>query len=83
LAIKKKFLDRSVVNQDVGMVQRGMIIACALCEVCALLGLLGHFLAGNREFYFLFLLSAFGMALHFPRRSQLEAATYKAKNVWN
>jgi hypothetical protein len=81
--VKKKFLDRSVANQDVGLVQRGMIIACAMCEVSALLGLLGHFLAGNREFYFLFLLAAFGMALHFPRRSQLEAATYKAKNVWN
>jgi hypothetical protein len=83
LAVKKKFLDRSIVNQDVGLVQRGMIIACALCEVCALLGLLGHFIFGNREYYFLFLLAAGGMAVHFPRRSQLEAATYKAKNVWN
>ncbi|MEP6819446.1 MAG: hypothetical protein ABJA18_07910 [bacterium] len=80
LAIKKKFLDRSVEKQDLSLVQKGMVIACALCEVSALLGLLGHFIAGNREYYLLFLLAGGGMALHFPRRSQLAAASFKGMN---
>ena len=83
LAIKKKFLDRSVEKQDLSLVQKGMVIACAVCEVSALLGLLGHFIAGNREYYLLFLLAAGGMALHFPKRIHLEAASYKGRNLWN
>ncbi|MEP6570754.1 MAG: hypothetical protein ABJC10_13365 [Acidobacteriota bacterium] len=83
LAIKKKFLNRSVEQQDLGLVQKGMIIGCAMCEVTALLGLLGHFVAGNREYYLLFALAAGGMTLHFPRRSQLEAASYKSKSIVN
>jgi hypothetical protein len=48
-----------------------------MCEVSALLGLLEHFVVGNREYYLLFLLAAAGTAFHFPRRRQLEAASYK------
>ena len=83
LAVKKKFLDRSVERQDLSLVQKGMILACALCEVSALLGLVGHFIAGDREFYLLFLLAGGGMALHFPKRIHLEAASYKSLNPPN
>jgi len=76
-AVKRKFLQQSVEKQDVGLVQKGIVIACALCEVSALLGVLEHFVIGNREYYLLFLLAAAGIALHFPRREQLLAATYK------
>jgi len=76
-AVKRKLLERSVEKQDVSLVQKGLVIACAMCEVCALLGLLEHFIIGNREYYFLFLLAAAGTALHFPRRSQLESASYR------
>lgn len=76
-AVKGKFLERSVENQDVSLVQKGLVIACAMCELSALLGLLERFVIGNREYYLLFLLAAAGTAFHFPRRSQLEAASYK------
>ena len=76
-AVKRKLLDRSVERQDVSLVQKGLVIACAMCEVSALLGLLEHFVIGNREYYLLFLIAAAGTAFHFPRRSQLEAASYK------
>jgi len=76
-AVKGKLFERSVERQDVGLVQKGLVIACAMCEVSALLGLLEHFIIGNREYYLLFLLAAAGTAFHFPRRSQLEAASYK------
>jgi hypothetical protein len=75
--VKRKFLERSVEKQDVSLVQKGLVIACAICEVSALLGLLERFVIDNREYYLLFLIAAAGTALHFPRRSQLEAASYK------
>ena len=76
-AVKRKLLERSVEKQDVSLVQKALVIACAMCEVSALLGLLERFVIGNREYYLLFLIAAAGSALHFPRRSQLESASYK------
>ena len=76
-AVKAKLFERSVERQDVSLVQKGLVIACAMCEVSALLGLLEHYIIGNREYYLLFLVAAAGVAFHFPRRSQLEAASYK------
>lgn len=76
-AVKRKLLKRSIETQDVNLVQKGLVIACAMCEAGALIALLEHFVFGNRESYLLLLLAAFGTALHFPRRSQLESASYK------
>jgi NADH:ubiquinone oxidoreductase subunit 2 (subunit N) len=81
--VKNKLLERSVEKQDLTLVQKAMVVAIAMCEVSALLGLLEHFVVGNREYYLLFLLAAGGMVLHFPRRIQLEAATYKSRNITN
>ena len=78
-AVKRKFLQRSIEQQDVNSVQRGLVIACAMCEVSALLGLLERLVIRNREYYLLFVIAAAGIAFHFPRRSQLEAATYKSR----
>jgi hypothetical protein len=75
--VKRKFLERSVEKQEVDLVQKGLVIACAMCEVSALLGLLLRFLTDQREYYLLFLIAAIGTALHFPRRGQLLSATYK------
>lgn len=76
-AVKRKLLERSVDNQDVTLVQKALVIACAMCEVTALLGLLGRFIIGSGDYFVLFLVAAIGNALHFPRREQLQAATYK------
>jgi hypothetical protein len=76
-AVKKKLLERSVDNQDIKLVQMGLVVACAMCELCALLGLLERFVLGSRDFYLLFIMAAVGTAFHFPRRQQLLAATYK------
>jgi NADH:ubiquinone oxidoreductase subunit 2 (subunit N) len=76
-AVKRKLLERSVEQQDVRLVQKGLVIACAMCEVSALLGMVERLVIGNREYYLLFLIAAAGIAFHFPRRSQLEAASYK------
>jgi hypothetical protein len=79
--VKRKLLERSVEKQDVSLVQKSLVVACAMCEVSALLGLLEHFIIGNREYYLLFLTAAAGTAGHFPRRNQLEAASYKSRNI--
>lgn len=76
-AVKQKLLERSVEQQDVSLVQKALVIACAMCEASALLGLLERFLVGNREYYWLFSLAAAGIVFHFPRRNQLESASYK------
>ena len=78
-AVKRKLLERSVEQQDVSLVQKSMLIACAMCEGSALLGLMERLVVGNREYYLLFVLAALGMAFHFPRRSQLDAASYMRK----
>jgi ATP/ADP translocase len=80
--VKRKLLERSVEKQDVVLVQKAMVFACALCEVSALLGLLERFVVGNREYYLLFILAAVGDLFHVPRRSQLEAASYKSTDLW-
>ncbi len=75
--VKRKILQRSVDRQEVALVQQALIIACAMCEVSALLGLVSRFLFQAPSYYLLFLIAAIGIALHFPRRDQLLAATYK------
>jgi lysylphosphatidylglycerol synthetase-like protein (DUF2156 family) len=76
--IKQKLLRRSVDDQDMSMVQKALIIACAICEAAAVLALVERFAVSGRDYLLLFLIAAVGVALHFPRRSQLEAASYKS-----
>jgi hypothetical protein len=78
--VKHKLLQRSVDKQDINLVQKSLVIACAMCEASAMLGLLERFVVGNRESYLLFLLAVAGAAAHFPRRSYLEAASYKERS---
>ena len=76
-AVRSKLLQRSVEKQDVGLVQSALIVGCALCEVPALLGLIQRFTVPGNDYFVLFLISALAMALHFPRRANLVAASYK------
>ena len=80
-AVKRKFIQRSVDRQDVSLVQKGLIVAWAICEVCALIGLLERFLMGNRDYFILFLQAAVGIALHFPRPDYLKSASYKTPST--
>ncbi|HEY6231866.1 MAG TPA: hypothetical protein VIW64_11415 [Pyrinomonadaceae bacterium] len=75
--IKQKLLKQSVDNQDIGLVQKALVIACAVCEAAALLGLVERFTVSGRDYLLLFVIALAGIAFHFPRRSQLEAASYK------
>ena len=75
--VKSKMLQRSVDQQNPALVQPALVIACAMCEVCALLGLVEAMAIGGRDHYVLFFIAIVGIVFHFPRRSQLQAASYK------
>lgn len=76
--VKGKLLARSVQEQKVELVQNALIVACAMCEGSALLGLVERFVARNSDYNLFFLLAVVGIALHFPKREQLLSATYKS-----
>ena len=78
--LKRHFYGHAVEESDPAKFQTGFIIAEALCEAAALLGLVGLFVTLNKYAYALFALGALGQLLHFPGRDQL-AATYK-KGLW-
>jgi hypothetical protein len=81
--VKAKLLAQSVQTHDVFLVQKAMVVACAMCEVSAILGVVARFAFNTgRESVWLLLLGAAGIALHFPRRSQLEAASFRGENLW-
>jgi hypothetical protein len=82
-AVKHRLLERSIDKQDVNLVQKGLVIACAMCEASAMLGLVGRFIIGSREAYLLMVVAVVGTAAHFPRRSHLEAASFKSTHTLN
>lgn len=76
--IKNRLLARAVEQQQVPLVQQAYIVALAVTEVAALLGLLDFFLTGNRYYYILFIIAACGQLLHFPRREHVLNASFKS-----
>ena len=75
--IKKIMLTRAVEQRQVQRVQQGYIVAWAITEIAALLGMLDFFLTGNRYYYVLFIIAACGQLLHFPRRDPVIDASFK------
>ena len=75
--LKKFFLAKSLAQQDLKLVQQAYIVALALCESAALLGLLVHFLTGSVYYYAAFAIGVIGMLLHFPKKQHLLDATFK------
>ncbi len=79
--VKRSFLSRSIDAQDVRLVNTAVIVAAALCEGAALLGLLDLLVAHDRYYFVLIAFALLGLLLHFPRRSYLEAASFKSRNA--
>jgi F0F1-type ATP synthase membrane subunit c/vacuolar-type H+-ATPase subunit K len=77
LLLRKKFVDRAIAEQNVGLVQTAMIIGCALSESISLFGLVLAFARNYQYFFLWFALGVLGIILHFPRRENLIAASYK------
>ena len=77
LFIKNWFLRQAIERQQMQLVQQGYVVALAVNEVAALLGLVVFFIDGNRLYFLLFIISACGLLLLFPRREDLINASYK------
>jgi hypothetical protein len=69
--IKSKLLSKAMEQQNPGMVQQAYVMTWAINEVAALLGLLDFFLTNDRYYYFLIIIAALGLLLHFPRREHV------------
>ena len=73
----RSFLRRAEAEQNPALVQTGFILALAVCEAGALLGLVILFLVASWNAFLLMGISAMSIALLRPRREQLAAACYK------
>lgn len=72
---KQVMLAKAIERQEIAGVQTAYVVAWALCEMPALLGMVIHFAAGSTHFYFAFLIAGLGMLLHFPLKKHLLAAS--------
>lgn len=75
--LKAQSTKRAVDEKNPSLIQTGTIIACAFCESISIMGLVLA-LAFNYQYFFLwFALGVFGILLHFPKRSDFHAASFK------
>lgn len=75
--LRKQNVEKAIAEQKVAHIQTGLIIACALCEASSLLGLMLAFAFDYQYFFLWIALGILGMLLHFPKRSDIVAASYK------
>ncbi len=76
--LRNQHIRRSVVDQDAGCVQTGLVLGCALSEISSLLGVVLAFVFDYSYFYLWIAIGILGVLLHFPRRDSLLAASYKS-----
>lgn len=75
--MKKRSLQQAIEKQQIALVQTGQILAYAFCEAVSLLGIVLAFAFSYQYFFLWFALGIIGIILHFPRRDDLIAASYK------
>lgn len=75
--IKSKLLTKAIDQRQVPQVQQAYVVAWAVTEVSALLGVLDYFIAADRYYYIFFLIGAFAQLLHFPRSEHVNNAAFK------
>lgn len=75
--MKKRSYQQAVEKQQISYVQTGLILACAFCEAISLLGMVLAFAFAYQYFFLWFALGILGIILHFPRRADVVAASYK------
>lgn len=75
--LERKFLKEAVERQKPELVQTALVVSCALCEATTILGLVTVFAFSYQYFFGWFALGILGVLLHFPKRDNLFAASYK------
>lgn len=74
---RKNYLREAVAKQNVGLVQTGMIVGCALGESITIFGVMLVFMQGYQYFFLFFALGILTILLSFPRRDDVMAAGFK------
>ena len=77
-AFRRRLNERAVAERSTAQVQTGLVIALALCEASSLFGLALAIAFDYQYFFLWFALGILGMLLHFPKRDELHAASYKS-----
>ena len=75
--MKNRSYQQAIAEQNIAFVQTGLIIACAFCEAISLLGLVLAFAFSYQYFFAWIALGIIGILLHFPRRDDVIAASFK------
>ena len=77
--LARQHIKRAERDQDASCVQTGLVLGCALSEVPSLLGLMLAFIWEYQFFFIWIVLGLIGILFHFPRKSSLDAATYRLR----
>lgn len=72
--LKPRLIEQAAAKRRPDLITTAYILAFALCESCALFGVLVHFITGARAALYFFVPAALGLVLHFPRRRHIEEA---------
>ena len=75
--LRKRFTGQAIGTGSVALVQNAMIIACAFCEVISLFGLFVAFVFDYQYFFLFSILGIIGILLHFPKRGDVQAASFR------
>jgi len=75
--LKQQLVQKAIDNKNIAALQSAHIVAWALCESAALMGVLNRFLTASSTSWFLFALAALGILLHFPKKNDIRAVSYK------
>jgi hypothetical protein len=81
IPIKKKILAQAVEHQRPELVQQAYIIAWAITEVGALVGLVDLFATGNPYYFIPMIIAALGQILHFPNRQHVVDSFFKTPTL--
>lgn len=73
----RKYINQAIAEQKAGLVQTAMILGCALCEGISLFGVVMAFAFSYQYFFLWFAFGIMGTILHFPKRDNFIAASYK------
>ena len=75
--LRKRFMGQAIETGRIALVQTAVIIGCAMCETVSLFGVLVAFAFDFQYFFVLSALGILGTLLHFPRRTDIHAASFK------
>jgi predicted MFS family arabinose efflux permease len=75
--LKQQLARKAIDNTDIAALQKAHVVAWALSESAALLGLLDRLTTASQTSWFLFAIAALGILLHFPKKDHVRAASSK------